>query len=172
MGSQAKRRRWCLTQLGNGNGVNLSLRMLLRWNRANQGELGAGASQHEKPQGRIIPGGWQHEHCAICWATIARYAETHGYWSEHDTWICESCYERYVLARSIDFMEQSKTSVLRFLSLTSALQPALSKRAGAAELDSVIRPASGKCWAFRIKRARQRHGTSADGQRSHRGRRP
>jgi hypothetical protein len=67
------------------------------------------ASQHEQPQGRIIPGGWQHEHCAICWETIARYAKTHGYKSSDDTWICESCYERYVVTRSIDFMKRPTT---------------------------------------------------------------
>jgi len=83
--------------------------MLLKSNHARKEERFGGARQASTSN--LRDGSYQVagntnivQHCAICWATIARYAETHGYRSSDDTWICESCYKRYVLTGSIDFM--------------------------------------------------------------------
>jgi len=35
-----------------------------------------------------------HEHCLICWETIAEPAERFGYLDQNNRWVCESCYEK------------------------------------------------------------------------------
>ena len=65
------------------------------------------ASQHQSEPGQIIPQGWNHEHCGICWAKISQHAQKHGYRSHGkagEVWVCESCYARYVLPRNLDFI--------------------------------------------------------------------
>ena len=50
----------------------------------------------------IIPGGWNHEHCAICNAHIDpgdRYFFHAGY----NQYLCAECYLKYVLTGSIEF---------------------------------------------------------------------
>ncbi len=54
-----------------------------------------------------IPGGWDHEHCEICWATISQ-KESHNYMqSSQGDIICLECFEKYVKTRSIDFIEEA-----------------------------------------------------------------
>ena len=52
------------------------------------------------PSGHVIRGGWDHEHCALCWQTISRHPghQASGY-SDGSKWLCCECYERYVVPR-------------------------------------------------------------------------
>src|SRR5262249_36049979 len=50
--------------------------------------------------GTIIPGGWDHEHCALCWATISPYQghEPVGVTAGRE-WPCRTCFQRYIEPR-------------------------------------------------------------------------
>ena len=54
--------------------------------------------------GTIIEGGWDHEHCEICWATISPAGEPIGMFAEPDHWVCCNCYHRFIVPRSLDFI--------------------------------------------------------------------
>jgi len=45
----------------------------------------------------VIPGGWDHEHCGLCWKKISSEWEgdRSGYTDGKD-WICQECYEKYI----------------------------------------------------------------------------
>jgi hypothetical protein len=45
----------------------------------------------------IVVGGWEHEHCRLCWQTISAYQgqDNFGYTDGTD-WMCEPCYQRYI----------------------------------------------------------------------------
>jgi hypothetical protein len=58
--------------------------------------------------GETVPGAWDHEHCAICWATID--AEAPEGCVSDQTCVCPRCYHAYVLPRSIDFIRESGTT--------------------------------------------------------------
>jgi len=55
-------------------------------------------------QGKVISGGWDHEHCRICWEKISESTQPFGYHDQDEDWVCESCYEKYVTTKSIDFI--------------------------------------------------------------------
>lgn len=42
----------------------------------------------------IIKGGWDHEHCRLCWETIDEDSR-YGYLDGTD-WVCITCYDRYI----------------------------------------------------------------------------
>jgi hypothetical protein len=76
------------------------------------GEL-AGASRHypagdqtlpPNPQPRLVPGGWGHEHCDLCRSHI-EVAEF-GHCDQNGRWICEKCYERYVVPHNLAFVDE------------------------------------------------------------------
>jgi hypothetical protein len=50
--------------------------------------------------------GWDHEHCAIDMETISQYTDPNGYKDQFGTWVCVSCYEKYVLPRSLAFISR------------------------------------------------------------------
>lgn len=50
----------------------------------------------------IIKDGWDHEHCELCTAHIE--AETYGYLDLGGHWICEECYEKYVVNHDLSFV--------------------------------------------------------------------
>jgi hypothetical protein len=58
--------------------------------------------------GRVeeIKGGWDHEHCKICWQTISAFEdeENFGYVDQADIWLCQSCYKKYKIPKSITFV--------------------------------------------------------------------
>ena len=54
-----------------------------------------------------IPGGWDHDHCSICWATISQRENTTFVKSIHNDSVCMECYRLYVLAKSIDFIQEA-----------------------------------------------------------------
>lgn len=63
-----------------------------------------GQAQPPEEESEIIKGGWDHEHCSICWEKISPFAQAEGYLSPPDTWVCVRCYVQYVQPRSLDFI--------------------------------------------------------------------
>jgi hypothetical protein len=45
----------------------------------------------------VIPGGWDHENCLLCWQAISQEEghEKAGYTDGRD-WLCETCYAKYI----------------------------------------------------------------------------
>ena len=53
---------------------------------------------------RQVPGGWGHEHCDLCRTHID--AGQFGYCDPTGRWICEKCYERYVVRHDLAFVDE------------------------------------------------------------------
>jgi hypothetical protein len=53
---------------------------------------------------RIIPGGWDHEHCELCRSHIE--ADDFGCCDPKGRWICEKCYEQYVVPHNLAFVDE------------------------------------------------------------------
>jgi hypothetical protein len=53
---------------------------------------------------RLVPGGWDHEHCQLCNEHVD--AGMFGYCDPRDRWMCEKCYERYVARRDLAFVDE------------------------------------------------------------------
>jgi hypothetical protein len=53
---------------------------------------------------RPVPGGWDHEHCALCKNHIN--AGDSGYCDPAQRWMCENCYQRYVIPRDLAFVDE------------------------------------------------------------------
>jgi hypothetical protein len=53
---------------------------------------------------RIVPGGWDHEHCELCNAHID--AGNVGYCDSSEHWVCEACYARYVVPHDLAFVDE------------------------------------------------------------------
>jgi hypothetical protein len=64
------------------------------------------AFYHNDGRAEVIEGGWDHEHCAICWQTISPSEpdNEYGYRDQDDTWVCQTCYEQYVVPKCLDFI--------------------------------------------------------------------
>lgn len=74
-----------------------------KWTKA--GEDTSGLSAHpggDQSTPWIIPGGWDHEHCAICWNHIDPGDRFYHY-AEWNTFLCASCFEAWVVPRDIGF---------------------------------------------------------------------
>jgi hypothetical protein len=57
------------------------------------------------PQGgELLPGGWDHEHCSICWERIGGGGQATGFLSGADDWVCQECYRLFVAPRSLAFV--------------------------------------------------------------------
>lgn len=59
----------------------------------------------------IVKGGWEHEHCEICSQTISQYESnnnSYGYVNQKDNWLCQSCYEKYVQEKSLNFINRNQ----------------------------------------------------------------
>jgi hypothetical protein len=57
------------------------------------------------PQGgELLPGGWDHEHCSICWERIGGGGQAAGFVSGEDDWVCGECYRQFVAPRSLAFV--------------------------------------------------------------------
>lgn len=57
-----------------------------------------------RADGQIVPGGWDHEHCEICWRHIGSGGDADGYVTGDDQWVCTYCYSRYVERRDLSFV--------------------------------------------------------------------
>jgi hypothetical protein len=76
--------------------------------------LGRGGQSHHYPRGdqtgpvvsesRVIPSGWGHEHCDLCKAHID--AADFGYCDPGERWMCEKCYEKYVIPHDLAFVDE------------------------------------------------------------------
>jgi hypothetical protein len=53
---------------------------------------------------RLIPSGWDHEHCELCNSHID--AVMYGYCDPDERWMCEGCYERYVVRCDLAFVDE------------------------------------------------------------------
>lgn len=53
---------------------------------------------------RVIPAGWDHEHCDLCKAHIE--VGDFGYCDPGKRWMCTNCYERYVEQRDLAFVDE------------------------------------------------------------------
>ena len=53
---------------------------------------------------RLVAGGWGHGHCELCNKHID--AGMAGYCDPGERWMCENCYERYVLRRDLAFVDE------------------------------------------------------------------
>ena len=53
----------------------------------------------------VIPGAWDHEHCAICWATISTHEQAEGYYDGKNDWLCVPCFQQYVEPHSLAFVK-------------------------------------------------------------------
>ena len=53
---------------------------------------------------RLIPSGWDHEHCELCNSHID--IGMFGYCDPDGRWMCVNCYSRYVLRRDLAFVDE------------------------------------------------------------------
>lgn len=47
----------------------------------------------------LVPNGWNHDHCAICWWTLIESDDEQrafGYIDEIGEWICSECYSQFI----------------------------------------------------------------------------
>ena len=53
----------------------------------------------EIPSGaKLDPRAWDHEHCVLCHETISDVdIQKEGYVNQDDQWICEDCYQKYII---------------------------------------------------------------------------
>jgi hypothetical protein len=53
---------------------------------------------------RLVPSGWDHEHCELCRSHID--VGMFGYCDPDERWMCEKCYARYVMCRDLAFVDE------------------------------------------------------------------
>ncbi len=59
----------------------------------------------DRTDGKIVPGGWDHEHCALCCERIGGGGQLDGYFnSSSNEWLCARCYKRYVQKQNLSFV--------------------------------------------------------------------
>jgi hypothetical protein len=64
------------------------------------------ASDQNSPHGpasRLVPLGWDHEHCELC--NVHVDVGDFGYCDTDNQWLCEKCYEKYVVRRDLAFVD-------------------------------------------------------------------
>jgi hypothetical protein len=83
------------------------------WTKLESVEGRSGTSRHYpatdqtsplNPESRLIPSGWGHEHCDFCRSHIN--TGEFGFCDPGDRWLCESCYERYVVPGDLSFVDE------------------------------------------------------------------
>ena len=63
----------------------------------------------ERTDGRIVPRGWDHEHCELCWQEIGSGGEADGYVSGSNQWVCVRCYDRFIGPRDMRFVIEGES---------------------------------------------------------------
>ena len=49
----------------------------------------------------LVPGGWDHEHCELCWEKIFLIPGTnHSGYTDGREWLCVECYEKFIVPRT------------------------------------------------------------------------
>ena len=83
------------------------------WTKLERVGGGRGVSRHypaseqrlpPSSEPRLVSTGWSHEHCDLCRAHIE--SREFGYSDPKGTWVCERCYERYVLQHDLAFVDE------------------------------------------------------------------
>ena len=58
-----------------------------------------------RTDGQIVPGGWDHEHCELCWQKIGSGGDRDGYVNESDQWVLRPpCYDHFIGSRDLRFV--------------------------------------------------------------------
>lgn len=82
------------------------------WTKLEPADGRRGASRHYPAHDQNLPprserwsfpGGWGHEHCDLCKSHID--AGQFGYCDTKDHWMCENCFQRYVVPRDLAFVD-------------------------------------------------------------------
>lgn len=55
-------------------------------------------------ESRVVPGGWGHQQCHLCKSHID--SGNFGYRDADDYWMCEKCYDRYVVPHDLAFVDE------------------------------------------------------------------
>ena len=60
--------------------------------------LGRRMGEEEVPEDAfVVKGGWEHEHCSLCWKEISeRDHDDHCGWVKDSQWVCQECFEKYI----------------------------------------------------------------------------
>jgi hypothetical protein len=83
------------------------------WTKLTRADVQRGQSRHYPsedqtltPSGgtRLVPSGWDHEHCELCNSHID--VGMFGYCDPDERWMCEKCYARYVMRRDLAFVDE------------------------------------------------------------------
>jgi hypothetical protein len=80
---------------------------MVRYRPKDGGWMATPLSPEAPPGGDVIPGGWDHEHCEICWKRIGLGGEPDGFFSPPDSWVCEECYTTFIVPQSLAFVTWS-----------------------------------------------------------------
>ena len=49
---------------------------------------------------RVLPGGWEHEHCSLCEQTISQdEGDEHSGYTDGRDWLCRACYQDFIAPR-------------------------------------------------------------------------
>jgi len=54
--------------------------------------------------GRVVAEMWDHEHCAMCCSEIGQQRIADAWINAQAEWLCTTCYETYVVPRSLEFV--------------------------------------------------------------------
>ena len=52
---------------------------------------------------RLVPSGWDHEHCELCDTHIK--VGDYGFVDSGEHWVCEGCYAKYVTTHDLSFLD-------------------------------------------------------------------
>ena len=57
-----------------------------------------GGQRYDSAKVDLVPDGWTHDHCEVCWWELFESDDaTHGIgYTDGRTWLCTECYERFV----------------------------------------------------------------------------
>jgi hypothetical protein len=76
---------------------------MVRFPSVGGGWMGCREAPNAPPGGKVLTGGWDHEHCNICQKKIGFGGYPTGFFSPPDKWVCVDCYENFVATRSLAF---------------------------------------------------------------------
>jgi hypothetical protein len=59
----------------------------------------------------LVPDGWDHDHCAICWWTLHETGDEDegiGYRNESNVWLCVECFRLFIESDILKIKKQSE----------------------------------------------------------------
>lgn len=73
---------------------------MLALQNADGSTIGRKLGQGDVPkEGIVVPKGWEHEHCSLCWKTISESTSfKHAGYTDGRDWICNECYGKYIVS--------------------------------------------------------------------------